>query len=74
MATSSYDQFSKTASNGMTSVVTQRTSINSLLNPEPDEKQQSYNSSSSYSSQSNGDWYDQSLENHQGQLASLFFS
>ncbi|CAG8632080.1 5619_t:CDS:2 [Rhizophagus irregularis] len=70
MATNTFDQFSKTASNnGLTSVATQRTSINSLLNPEPDEQQKSFNTTStSYSTQSNDDWYDhQSLENQQGQ-------
>lgn len=72
MATNTYDQFSKTASNnnnGLTSVATQRTSINSLLNPEPDVQQKSFNTTStSYSTQSNDDWYDhQSLENQQGQ-------
>ncbi|GBB83628.1 hypothetical protein RclHR1_10320006 [Rhizophagus clarus] len=70
MATSTFDQFSKTTSNnnnGLTSVATQRTSINSLLNPEPNEQQKSFDSSS-YSPQTNDSWYDHdSLENQQGQ-------
>ncbi|RIA84943.1 hypothetical protein C1645_741972 [Glomus cerebriforme] len=76
MATSAYDQFSTSNNNSaMSSVTTRRTSINALLNPEPDE-QQSYNvSSSSYSPQSNDDWYDyenssddrQPLVNQEGQ-------
>jgi hypothetical protein len=74
MATSStYDQFPTTSNNnnssGMSSVASQRTStINSLLNPVSDDQQSYSVSSSSYSTQSNVDWYeDQSLGNQESQ-------
>jgi len=70
MATNTYDQFPTTSNNNNSSgMSSQRTStINSLLNPVPDEQQTYSVSSSSYSTQSNVDWYeDQSLENQEGQ-------